>query len=95
MKKIGKNWKLNEYLLMGWSESHISLTFQWQKTAKIESLMNNTVDDGMEWKSHNVDILMKKIGKNCKSNEYIMMGWTFTPLHQKIFNDFTFLDNFF
>ena len=51
---------------MGWSESHISLTFQWQKTAKIESLMNNTVDDGMEWKSHNVDILMKKIGKNCK-----------------------------
>ena len=22
------------------------------------------------------------------------MGWTFTPLHQKIFNDFTFLDNF-
>ena len=31
--KFNENWNFNEYLLLGWSESHISLTFQWFMTS--------------------------------------------------------------
>ena len=32
LEKEEKNWAFNEYLLMWWSESHFSLTFEWKLT---------------------------------------------------------------